>query len=233
MSDRSSQTPFFRPATFAFLRDLAANNDREWFQANKERWEADALEPALAFITAFGFQLESISPHFLAIPQRSGGSLYRIYRDTRFSNDKSPYKTHLGLHFRHARHKDAHAPGFYLHLQPRNCFMGAGIWHPDSPTLQKIRQHLVTDSRGWKRATSGRAFETELEVSGSRLKRPPRGFDPEHPLIEDLKLKDFLCVATLTQKEATSGELLDRFTGLCRTAAPFVRYLCDATGVPF
>lgn len=229
----SSSTPFFRPPLFAFLRDLADHNEREWFRANKQRYEDEMVEPALAFVTAFGLQLEEISPHFRAIPQRSGGSLYRIYRDTRFAKDKTPYKTHLGIHFRHERHKDAHAPGFYLHIEPARCFMGAGIWRPDSPTLRKIREHLVSDPAAWKRATSGEAFEGELEVAGDRLQRPPRGFDPEHPQVEDLKLKDFLCVASLTQKEVCSGGFLDRYGDLCRGAAPFVRWLCDAIDVRY
>ncbi|MGA7097163.1 MAG: TIGR02453 family protein, partial [Acidimicrobiia bacterium] len=113
---------YFQPALFRFLRDLAANNNREWFEANRERYAETVQEPALAFIADFAPRLEKISPCFRADAKVQGGSLFRIYRDTRFSADKTPYKTNTGVHFRHDRFKDAHAPGYYLHLQPRECF---------------------------------------------------------------------------------------------------------------
>ena len=108
----------FDPEFFEFMADLAANNDREWFAANKERYEAEVLEPALAFIEDFSYRLREISPNFVADPRRTGGSLFRIYRDTRFAKDKTPFKTHTGMQFRHVAGKDVHAPGFYLHLDP-------------------------------------------------------------------------------------------------------------------
>jgi uncharacterized protein (TIGR02453 family) len=101
----------FSPELFSFLAELRANNNRDWFAANKDRYEEDLLEPALAFIAAFAPRLEKISPHFRAEARPSGGSLFRIYRDTRFSKDKSPYKTNVGIHFRHEQAKDAYAPG--------------------------------------------------------------------------------------------------------------------------
>src|SRR4029450_921750 len=122
----------FGPELFAFLADLRANNNRDWFAENKQRYEDQLLEPALTFIATFAPHLEKISPHFRADARPSGGSLFRIYRDTRFSKDKSPYKTNLGIHFRHERAKDAHAPGFYLHIGPDEGFAGAGMWHPDT-----------------------------------------------------------------------------------------------------
>ena len=120
----------FRPELFAFLEELKANNDREWFAANRDRYEEELLEPAMDFIAAFAPKLEKISPNFRADPRPSGGSLFRIYRDTRFSKDKTPYKTNVGIHFRHELARDAHAPGFYLHIGPGEAFAGAGIWHP-------------------------------------------------------------------------------------------------------
>src|SRR5439155_14951950 len=110
--------PSFSRELFAFLRELAENNDREWFAANKARYVAEVQEPALAFIEDVGLRLSDVSRHLVADPRTTGGSLFRIYRDVRFAKDKSPYKTHIGIQFRHERARDAHAPGVYLPLEP-------------------------------------------------------------------------------------------------------------------
>src|SRR5919202_3583155 len=126
----TTKPAIFGEELFEFLADLQANNDREWFSANRRRYEEHLLEPALDFVEAFAPRLEELSPHFRADARASGGSLFRIHRDTRFSKDKSPYKTNVGIHFRHERAKDAHAPGYYLHIGPEDVFAGGGIWHP-------------------------------------------------------------------------------------------------------
>lgn len=132
---------YFSAETFRFLGELAENNDRAWYAANKARYEehVKAPAPALALIEDFAPRLGRISSRFSATPR----SLYRLHRDTRFSKNKSPFKTHAGIHFRHERAKDAHAPGFYLHVEPRNVFAGVGIWHPESDALRRIREHIV------------------------------------------------------------------------------------------
>lgn len=223
----------FRPAFFKFLRDLKAHNDREWFHANKERYERDVKDPALAFVAAMASPLRRISPHFVADPRPVGGSMFRIHRDTRFARDKSPYKTQVGLHFRHERAKDAHAPGFYLHLAPGEVFAGAGIWHPETRDQLRIREAIVEDPTGWKRANSGKEFRKAYKLAGDSLKRPPRGFDSEHALIEDLMRKDFIAVKSLTQKDATSADFLDQIVASFRTAAPLMKFLCRAMDVPY
>ncbi|MCZ6727805.1 MAG: DUF2461 domain-containing protein [Acidobacteria bacterium] len=223
----------FRPALFAFLRDLAKNNRRDWFQVHKERYEDDLKDPALSFISAFGPRLAKISPHFNAIPKATGGSLFRIYRDTRFAKDKTPYKTHLGVQFRHKQAKDVHAPGFYLHIEPKASMVGVGIWHPDGPSLNAIRSAIDTDPGAWKRARDNKGFRQLFELGDESLKRPPRGYDAEHPLIDDLKLKDFVGYAKLSQKEILAPDFIEVFASHCRAAAPFVRWLCRAVGVPF
>lgn len=224
---------YFTRRSFAFLKELAENNNREWFQANKDRYEDDLKGPALNFIADFASHLEKISPHFRADPRANGGSMFRIYRDTRFSKDKSPYKTYTGLQFRHDRGKDAHCPGYYLHLQPGEFFMGVGIWHPDGPTTRAIRDAMVEDPAAWKRASRGKKFASTFELQGDRLKRPPRGYDPDHPLVEDLKWKDFIGVARVTQASLTGPDFMKEFTGLCRAGTPYMRWLCGAVGVPF
>ena len=223
----------FSPAVFKFLSDLKRNNTREWFQASKQRYEEEVREPARQFIVDFAPQLRKLSPHFLADPRPVGGSLFRIYRDIRFSKDKSPYKTHTGIHFKHAAGKDVHTPGFYLHLEPRNVFAGIGIWHPDGATLAKIRTGIAADPARWRRVRDGKRFRQRYELSGDSLKRPPRGYDPDHPFIEDLMRKDFVALATLTEADVTVPGFLKFFTELCRSGAPFVKYLCEAIGVEF
>lgn len=222
----------FARRTFGFLRDLAANNNREWFQANKGRYESDVKEPALRFIQDFAPRLAKLSPHFRADPRANGGSLFRIYRDVRFSKDKSPYKSYTGIQFRHEAARDAHAPGFYLHLEPGDCFIGVGIWRPDGPTVRAIRQGLVDDPKGWKGAINRTAFKNRFELTGDRLVRPPKGFDPGHPLIEDLKWKDYIAFAKLTQKAVTDSGFLTEFTAFCRAGLPYVSFLCRSLGQP-
>lgn len=222
----------FSPALFAFLADLKENNSRDWFQANKDRYEDAVREPAFEFISAFGPELRRISPHFQAIPKKVGGSLFRIFRDVRFSKDKSPYKTHTGIHFRHESAKDAHAPGFYLHLEPEHCFIGGGIWHPDSATLQRIRAGIGDDSAGWEKASKAVAKEG-FHLAGDSLMRPPKGFDADHPQIEDLKRKDFIAVLDLTVDEVLAPDFPSQFGRRCQAVAPLARFLCQAVGVPF
>ena len=133
----------FTPHLFEFLLELRANNDRAWFQDNKGRYEQHVKEPLLQFIADFGPKLQSISEHFEADTRTNGGSMFRIYRDVRFSKDKSPYKTQAAAQFRHEAGKTVHAPGFYLHLAPDEVFAGVGLWHPDSATLGRIRNRIV------------------------------------------------------------------------------------------
>ncbi len=226
-------TQYFTEETFAFLRDLKANNDRDWFKANKDRYEAHVKEPAIRFILDFDPHLQKISTHYRADPRPVGGSLFRIYRDTRFSKDKSPYKTHTGIRFMHGTDRDVHAPGFYLHIEPESVFVGVGIWHPSSPTLRALRDAIVDDPKAWKRARDDKRFRTRFELSGDSLSRPPRGYDADHPMIEDLKRKDFIGSYQIDDAEVTSAGFLRSFAAGCRDAAPFVKYLCQAVGLPF
>jgi len=231
MPTRTSSS--FSPRLFRFLRDLAQNNNREWFHAAKDRYESDVRHPALRLISDFGPLLATISPHFTADPRPVGGSLFRIHRDVRFSRDKSPYKTSVGIQFRHKQARDVHAPGFYLHLEPGSVFAGIGLWHPDSKSLKQLRDALVADPARWRRVVNGKRFAAAYELSGESLKRPPRGYDPDHTLIDDLKRKDFIAVATLTQKQVTSPGFLQHYVELCRSGRPFMKLLCEAIAIPF
>jgi uncharacterized protein (TIGR02453 family) len=220
---------YFTPQTFRFLTDLKENNSRAWFHENKDRYEKHVKAPAFRFIEDVDPLLTKISPHFMATPR----SLFRIHRDTRFSRDKSPYKTHTGIQFRHEASKDAHTPGYYLHLQPGEVFMGCGIWRPDSRSLLKIREAIVEDPAKWKRVRNGKRFKENFELEGDSLKTHPRGFDPEHPLIEDLRRKDFIGVRRLTHKLVTGPDLPAEFTALCKAGTGLQKFLCNAIGVAY
>jgi len=223
----------FTPELFSFLADLRANNNREWFAANKNRYEEHLLEPALAFIDDFAPKLEKISPHLRADARPSGGSLFRIYRDTRFSKDKSPYKTNVGIHFRHERAKDAHAPGYYLHLGPGEVFAGGGLWHPGTEAATRIREAIVADPDGWRRASRTGAFAKRLQLGGDSLKRVPSWADADHPFADDLRRKDFFGSARLGEDDAVAPGFVDEYAEICKAAAPLMRFLCGALDVPF
>ena len=219
------------PALFVFLRDLKENNNRDWFQKNKERYDRVVKEPLLNFITDFGERVPTISPHISAIPRANGGSLFRIYRDVRFSKDKTPYKTAAAVQFRHERGKDVHAPGYYLHLEPGIVFAGCGIWKPDGEALFKVRSRIVERPNEWQMATGNPSFKKAFFLEGDSLKRPPKGFDPDHSLIEDLKRKDYIASAELNEGIVCQPDFLDFYFDLCQKAAPFMKFLTDALGL--
>jgi uncharacterized protein (TIGR02453 family) len=223
----------FEPPLLTFLGELEENNDRDWFGANKHRYESDVLQPALQFIAAMAPRLETISKNFLALPQRTGGSLMRIHRDVRFSGDKRPYKTNVGIQFRHVMGKDVHAPGFYFHMEPGVVFVGAGLWRPEPEPLAQIRDAIVAKPERWRKICADSDFADDWELGGDSLMRPPRGYAPDHPLIEDLKRRDFIAAKNLTAREIYRRGLPDRLTASFAATRRFMQFLCDAVGVPF
>lgn len=221
-----TQQTFFTPELFRFLRELKANNEREWFQAQKDRYDADVKTPMAAFCMALDPALRRISRYYAADPRTS---IFRIHRDTRFSKDKSPYKTHVGAQFRPlACAKDVHAPGFYLQLEPGNCFAATGIWRPDAPVLAKIRERIVSDTKAWKAIQ-----KAGIDVQGEALKRIPAGFAADHPFAEDLKLKDFYAVTPFTEAEACAPDFLERYLAIAEKGAPLMRFLAEAVDLPW
>ena len=162
---------FFTQQTFSFLKELAENNSRDWFSENKGRYEQEVREPALAFIRTMQSELDRYAPHFIAVDKKVGGSLMRIYRDVRFSKNKQPYKTNIGIQFRHELGKDVHAPGFYLHIEAHEVFVGAGIWHPDGDTLKKIRTYIDAHPTRWEDGRDDAGFAKAFSLAGDSLKR--------------------------------------------------------------
>ena len=225
--------PYFSRATFLFLAELAEHNERDWFEANQQAYEEHVRGPALDLIADMLHELPAISRHFLAQPKKVGGSLMRVYRDTRFSRDKTPYKTNIGIQFRHAVGKDVHAPGYYLHIEPGECFLGVGLWHPEADALFKIRTALVEKPQAWLAARDDAGFRQRFTLSGDSLSNAPRGFAKDHPLLEDLKRKDFIALSPLSQSVVTSPRLRIHLVEHFRSAAPLMRFLCQALELPF
>lgn len=223
----------FQPSLFEFLEQLRDHNRRPWFQANKSRYERDVLEPAMAFIRAFAPRLKRISPHFVASDRRVGGSLMRVYRDTRFAKDGEPYKTNVGIQFRHEQGRDVHAPGLYVHIAPDECFLAAGLWRPEPEPLALVRQAIVESPDRWRRARDDRAFRRHFTLEGDSLKRPPRGFPADHPCVEDLKRTDFIAVAELDEHDVLARNFLDAVAAAFAACRPLMRFLCRALKVPF
>jgi uncharacterized protein (TIGR02453 family) len=224
---------YFTKTFFNFLRELKKNNNRPWFHENKERFEQLVRNPLLDFIGEVGPHLRKISRHIIADNSPTGGSMFRIYRDTRFSKDKTPYKTAASAHFRAAAGKDVHAPGYYIHLEPGEVFCGGGIWHPEPPVLAQIRDSIANHPQKWKEVLADRQFKKHCTLEGDKLVRPPKGYDPGHPLIEYLKMKDFTTFTQFDEKTACSGNFMEAFVQSCAASAPLMRFLAEALLLPW
>ena len=218
----------FSAGLFAFLRELAANNDKLWFAANRERYATLVKEPMLAFIDVFAEHLAAVDPNYLADPRPVGGSMFRIHRDVRFSRDKSPYKTAAAAHFRHRQSsRDVHGCGFYLHLEPGNCFAGAGIWHPDGDTLAKIRAAIDADGKHWEATLRG-----GIELSGDMLTRVPSGYPADHQYAVDLRRKDFVSLVEIAERQVLAANFPQALASIYRALLPLNVFLCGALELP-
>jgi uncharacterized protein (TIGR02453 family) len=216
----------FAPAFFQFLRDLKANNDRAWFADNRSRYVNDVEGPMLAFIGDFAPRLRSISVAYVADQRRMGGSMYRIHRDTRFSPDKTPYKTWMAAKFSHeTKRTQPDVPGFYLHIGLDESYGGGGVYHVERPALTRIRQRMIDDPRAWS------AVRATVQVEGEQLKRAPAGFPNTHEHIEDLKRQNLFALQTFSVSQVTADDFLDRFTQTCAAVAPLVEFQTRGLGL--
>jgi len=222
----------FSPAARDFLIELSENNNRPWFAENKPRYDQLIMQPALEFVQAMEVPLRRVSPHFTAIAKRQGGSIMRIYRDIRFSKNKAPYKTNLGIHFRHELGGDVHAPGFYFHVSPDSVFLGGGIWQPAIAVLAQLRAHIDEEGEMWKKIKSNKKLQQHFYFDGTSLKRPPQGYDPHHPLIEDLKRKDHFVTSELSWDEISASDFTGQVIQKMKIMFPYLRFLCDALRLP-
>lgn len=225
---------YFSDKSFRFLRALARNNSREWFHAHKPDYEAHVREPFRRLLSDLQPDLAGISLHYRADPKSVGGSLFRIHRDTRFSGNKAPYKTWQGARLFHARSRETAAPSWYLHLQPGNSFFAAGIWHPESPVLRQIRQFIVDNPAGWRKAVHAPAFRRRYRLSEQEmLVRPPRGFPADFAYVDDLRHKNFIAVRDLDDATITGPRLRQALARDLKGSAPLVDYLCAALDLEF
>lgn len=223
----------FSRKTIAFLKELNQNNNKIWFDQNRQRYEDEVRTPAFDYIESMDQHIAKISPHFIVSAKKVGGSMMRVHKDIRFSKDKTPYKTNIGIHFKHARGKDVHAPGFYLHIEPGDVFLAAGIWRPESSTLKNVRTLMDEYPKEWTKLTKALIGKNEFNFGGESLKRPPKGYQAEHPLINDLKRKDLIAVKNLKISTVYAKDFEKQTARLFKAAAPLVKFICDADDLPF
>jgi uncharacterized protein (TIGR02453 family) len=233
---KSAKTPAtsdsngFSPETFRFLREIAKHNNREWFTDNKARYLTDVQGPALEFVRTIGPKLSGVSRHLVADPRPVGGSVMRIYRDIRFAKDKSPYRTAIGIRFMNdaGGKGEEHAPGFFLHISPGDTWAYGGVWQLEGPPLEGVRKAIAGRPDDWKEVRAG-----VPDIEGEALKRPPSGYDPKHPFIDDIKRKGFSAGVRLTDEEVIGPAFPGRFMKACLTLNPLNKFLARAMGVDY
>ena len=213
---------YFSPKTFAFLRDLEKHNDRAWFKEHEADFEAYVREPSLRFITDAVAWFETAGIPYRGEAKKAGGALSRIHRDVRFSKDKSPYHTHMTFHFHHKDAvKDKPSPMIGIRFSDNDIGLGAGIWGGDTPTLNKVRDAIVADPDHWTRVKG------DMRLYGDSLKTAPKGYDKDHPMIEDLRRKAYMVSLPMTKTEF-SGDLLAALQDRVPQILPFCDFIHTA-----
>ena len=227
----------FTASSLAFLRGLARNNKKRWFEAHRADYETHIRAPMRALIEEMDVRFTRFAPELTGDPKRS---MFRINRDIRFSKDKSPYKTHAACWFRHsaADHRvggdaEAGSAGLYFHLEPEQSFVGAGIWMPPRPALDKIRDAIADDPRGFGRIIKRPAARRRYGGldDEAMLKRMPRGFSDGHPAGEWLRYQSFTIGRQLSDREVLSPRLAEGLERDFRLMLPLVRWLNAALGL--
>ena len=211
--------------TVDFLKKLEKNNDRDWFNANKSAF-VRANDNVIAVTGDLIGRIAKFDPAVSGIDPKS--CVFRIYRDVRFSKDKSPYKTNLGA-FIAPGGKKAMLPGYYFHVQPGMFFAAAGKHMPDPSELLKIRNAIVANTREFMKIIGAKSFKARFgDLDGDRLSKPPKGFDAEHPAMEYLKLKSFTVSESFTAKDAASSDYPKKLADSFKAAYPLVVFLRHA-----
>jgi uncharacterized protein (TIGR02453 family) len=237
MSRQSSAAGFpgFRPAAIRFLRQLARNNRKEWFEAHRSSYEGELREPMKALVEEVDVRLAAFAPEITGDPRRS---MFRINRDVRFSRDKSPYKTHAACWFYHmdagrsVGGEGEGGAGFYFHLEPLQCLIGAGIWMPPRTALARIRDGLTDDVEEFERIVLDPRFRRRYGSldTDAMLTRLPRGFGDAHPAARWLRYQSFTVGRSLREAEALSPRLAATLGRDFEALTPFVRWLNTALG---
>lgn len=215
-------SPFTRK-TLAFLRALKRNNDREWFRARKPEYEQHVRGPMIELLARLSADFPRFAPELVAEPRVS---LYRIYRDTRFSEDKTPLKTHVAAHFPSRRFPKGEGSGLYLEVAPTWVWMGGGLYMPSSSDLQLIREHIAAHHRKLHRIVTGAPFRRAVgRLEGERLSRVPRGYQKDHPAAEYLRYRQFLAGCEHEADFATSARFYPKLLSVFEAIVPLVRFL--------
>jgi uncharacterized protein (TIGR02453 family) len=221
MATRSA--PRFPPDAVRFLRALKRNNRREWFQPRKEEYEAKVRAPMIAIIEQLAVDFRTFGPELVASPKVS---LYRVYRDTRFSEDKTPYKTHIAASFPWRGLPKHEGAGVYFHVAPDEVWIGGGMYAPQSPQLHAVREHIAGNVKRLRHIIDAPAFKKMFGMlEGEKLQRVPRGFPKDHEAAELLKHRQFLAVVELPSTIASDAAFYGRLIAVFRQITPLVRFL--------
>lgn len=219
------QTDFegFPKEALRFLRQLKKNNRRDWFLANKTVYETKVLAPMVALLTAMQPEMKRFAPEIVYDPRKS---IFRIYRDVRFSADKSPYKTHVAAFLRPRLSSGAASAGLYLHVDPVEVLIAGGLYHPPSPELLAVRKHIASNTGTFKKVLASREFAGRFDkLGGEQLTRVPRGFPCDHPAADFLRHKDFIAVSTRSPEVCLSPDFLGLVLDHFRSMMPLIRFL--------
>lgn len=231
MGNATAKIPQIHPSAFDFLNSLKANNDRDWFHTNKNVFLKEQSE-----IEGFAqVLLQMLNTHDLIETPSAKKSLYRIYRDTRFSNDKTPYKTHWSGSFKRAT--KFRRGGYYYHIEPGNSFIAGGFWGPATDDLKLIRENIAFDAMPLRKILTSESFiSTFGTLKGAQLKTMPRGFDASHPDIDLLRYKQFLLIRQFSDQEVLKADFITAANQTFLNMRPFFDYMsevltADANGI--
>lgn len=211
------------PQTLKFLTGLKKNNNKEWFEKNRPTYEAVKT----AFIEVVNDVIKEVNKFDPTLGQLDGKScLFRINRDVRFSNDKSPYKNNIGAYLSKGG-KNSPASGYYMHVQPGDCFVGGGIWMPDAERLGKIRQEIDYNFKDFKKIVESKSFQKTFKGldTESKLARPPKNYSPDNPAIEYLKLKSYVVGSTFKDDDVLSKDYTKKLVSVFKEMYPFITFL--------
>lgn len=229
LSDLEFFPPFggFPTEGINFLKRLKRNNNRLWFEKHKEEYEVSVKLPMQSLIAALHPHFERFAPEFDVNPKRS---IFRIYRDVRFSKDKTPYKTHVAAHFvLRGKPKGVEGSGYYLHVEPGEIFVGGGIYMPDNDQLKKIRKAIAGQPERFLTIVRQSKFKKTFgALEGEKLHRPPKGYEPDHPMAEWLKYKQFFVGTEWPEARCLKGRFTAEVASVFETSTPLIQFLNEA-----
>src|SRR5213592_4211508 len=218
----TSSAPRFTAEALKFLRALKRNNRREWFTAHRDDYEAHVRQPMFAIIERLGADFRQFAPELVASPK---ASMYRIHRDTRFSENKTPYKTHVAAVFPPRGLPKHEGAGVYFHVSPDEVWVGGGMYAPQTPQLQAVREHIAANIKRLRTLVESPGFRRQITIEGDKLQRVPRGFPREHEAAEYLKFRNFIAGCEFPPSFATSPALYRTLLKVFRQVAPLARFL--------